>query len=90
MGYHGMRQSDTADLIQKVFANARRAKVARIERGKLEQLKLHALLTPVNPEHLTFLKTRKHSAPNPAFLARVKQRIENARQRRLMRETNQK
>jgi hypothetical protein len=83
LGYHGMRAKQVPETTKSIFAEARRAKVARIERKKLEQPT--AFLTPVDPTHLTFLKTRKRGV-HPKFLASIVQRIERARQRRKMRE----
>jgi len=83
-GYHGMT-GNIKEAINREFFAAKCAKVARIERLKLEELRLHPLTHSFPSQIPRFMRPPSYGV-HPTFLRQVQDRIERARQRRLTQE----
>jgi hypothetical protein len=83
-GYHGMT-GNTKEATAREFFAAKCAKVARIERQKLEELQRYPLTISHPSQTLRFMRPLSYGV-HPTFLRQVQDRIERARQRRLTQE----
>lgn len=81
-GYHGMT-GNTKEATNREFFSAKCAKVARIERKKLEEMRKHPVSTSLPTEVPRFLRPFSYGV-HPRILSQVQERIERARQRRLL------